>query len=1055
MTAAKSDATFTPNSGGEVTETYDYKIASWNSDVGIETLRYWRKKLPIKFFDNLPTNKQIKLLEIHGVYPCKWIQKQGQNEWFCSVRKLGILHISGDNVKLKRPYAKPYTDKNGKKKDPIKWITLVRGNDYTFGLDNLPKEKVKLILITSGESDTLAYNIAHNDMGYYAISFGTENPNLSSETIKYLRSRCEALVICYDGDEAGLKNAKKLSRKHNLPYLDLSEKGTDKVDICTLAQRGNFCVTMYHKTNEAFFTKHIERNESDPFSIGDIQAVRIPTKRYAGDNTNAHPINGLTPYQMYIKQLVKYARLSYVAKPGVGKSWLHMALSTDKKALERIGVKRVIFCVPTTAILEQLEKDFAQKEDFNNYIVINGETDKENTQDAYYYDVILTTHNSAHKILKLGLAKDALVVIDEAHELRNTKGYKDGTQRSDIKTCLNAFALVESAKKGVLVSATPLLELSKVKDYKLVICESEQNQRHLIQPIYYNKLFKSGLIGDADKRVNFSKGIHFVKFNNVNYLEAFRASLQAKYPDLRIEILSSKKSAYKSDNEVYNAIMNTGRLPLGIDNIVILTTSLLDTGVSFRFPIDSVVAINPNHHQSLIQLVHRPRMHQDENGNTINKAIKVFTYHPIEAKNNQAYDGDNVIDAIKKDCDYALHHCDRVNRRTQGNQDAKKKFFDLKNNCYYSNQLDKYLVDFTGILYDVYLDETGHYTHNAQAMYQRIAFENAFTTVLNGVDAYLENDEIVQENLKERKQIAKADKVASIEMLKGNEVKIEGANVTTNGLNAVATIVHHTTKDQQLKNKIGKLIDKGDCVNVITPKVFEEAQSEIIKGTDITDIEALERPMQRLTKLNSLGLPVDIAINLIHSDQSDRKFKILYNTIIAQSEYRRYIHGNETLYYERYRIKRYKAISKAMPSHTNRREFTKDKLVEFVKKAIGRKKVSFDFALSSVMELYDVKQQNVELDGKKVKVYQVGLSHLSSNSESDISKLFKKFGDRLMKGDSKKDKYFDATKKHNSKSKSGTFDALELELINEFYTSEKPQIVSQGGGDKKNTSKQT
>ncbi|MGB1305806.1 hypothetical protein, partial [Pseudoalteromonas marina] len=608
---------------------------------------------------------------------------------------------------------------------------------------------------------------------------------------------------------------------------------------------------------------------------------------------------------------------------------------------------------------------------------------------------------------------------------------------------------VESAKKGVLVSATPLLELSKVKDYKLVICESEQNQKHLVQPIYYNKLFKSGLIKDVDKRVNLSKGIHFVKFNHVNYLEAFRASLQAKYTDLRIEILSSKKDAYKSDNEVYNSIMETGCLPLGVENIVILTTSLMDTGVSFRFPIDSVVSINPNHHQSLIQLAHRPRMYQDENGNTINEAIKVFTYHPIEAKNNEVYDGDNIIDTIKKDYDYALYHCDRVNRRTQGNQDAKKKFFDLKNNCYYSNQLDKYLVDFTGILYEVYLDEVGHYTHNAEAIYKRIAFENTFAKVLNGVDAYLENDEIVKENLKEIKRIAKADKVASIEMLKGDEVKIEGANVTTNGLNAVATIVHHTTKDQQLKRKIDKLIDSGDCVNVITQKAFEDAQTEIVEGTGITDIEALERPIERLTKLNGLGVPIEAAIKLIHADQSDRKFKILYNTIVAQSEYRRYIHGNQTLYLERYRIKRYKAISKAMPSHANRRVFTKEGLIHFIKKAIGRKKVSFDFALSSVMELYDVKEQKKELNGGKVKVYEVGLSHLSSNSESKVSKLFEKFGDRLIESDSKKDKYFDTSKKRNYKQKNDTFDTLEMELINEIYTSEKSQIVSQGGGDKK------
>ncbi|MGB0839796.1 MAG: DEAD/DEAH box helicase family protein [Chitinophagales bacterium] len=1050
----RNGVTFTSNEKGEITRNYDYQIASWNSDLGIAVLEYWEKKFPKKF-GYLLINEQIELLETNGIYPCKWIKKKGKfklQEF--TPENIGILHISGKNVKLKTPYAKPFIDKNGKKVT-IKWRTLVSAGNYIFGLDNLPKEKVKLLLIASGESDTLTYNLTHNEINCYAVSFGSEVASLPKETIDFLKSRCETLAICYDADSTGLNNAKKLSRQHNLPYINLDMGTDEKVDLCTLAKRGEFCTTMYKKTEKAFFTKYVESNPLDPYSIGDIEAVRIPTKRYAGDNTNVHPINGLTPYQMYVDALVNYDRLNFFALPGVGKSWLNIALSTDKEALARIGVKRVIFCVPTSSILGQLENDFignarklfisevekwtslgtatsiaksSSKEQvikelnalvinlpsneverlanllLPNYTVLDG---LNGTSDALVnstYDIIITTHNSAHKLLPL--AKDALVIIDEAHKLRNSVGFKDNKQADRIKTNRHAFALVENAKKGVLVSATPLLEMSKIKDYKLVMCESEQNQKHVIQPIYYNATHKTGLINDIDKRENLSKGKHLIMFNHVDALEAFKASLSEKYPNLRIEIISSKKSAYKSDNEVYNSIMDTGHLPIGTDNIVILTTSLMDTGVSFRFSIDSVTAIRPNHHQPLIQLIHRPRMYQDASGNMVNEVIKVYTYHP--SGDIGIIDNRSPLDKLKRQIERDRKDLQDLNTtyKGKGNQSAHFKYNSKRANYYYCDKLEKYIYDFTSALYnEIYLNEIAAYTDSPKAMYKRIDFENSFVTVLNGIDAYLEIDKIVKDNLKKAKRTAKADKVASIKMLKSNSVKIEGTDITTNGLNAIASTVIRSSNNRQLKTGISSLMESGIIQDVIKPieindigkeNLAENSMKDIISKNGITDIEALERPMERVITLHGLGVPIDQVMNLINTEQSDGQFRILHDTIVTQSELRRHKKGKELEYEEVKRIEGYKKMKQAMNKNKGRRVFTKEEIVDFVTEVLKpSRKIGFENALSKIAELYEFEKFEERKGRKKKVTFKFGYLHNSQYGTSEITNLFKKHGDKI------------------------------------------------------------
>lgn len=85
--------------------------------------------------------------------------------------------------------------------------------NVVFGLEQLPAEKIKNLIICEGEKDV----IIASSRGFNAVTFGSATNNPTMEQITTLQERCENLFICYDDDiDANNKNNSGKDAQNNI-----------------------------------------------------------------------------------------------------------------------------------------------------------------------------------------------------------------------------------------------------------------------------------------------------------------------------------------------------------------------------------------------------------------------------------------------------------------------------------------------------------------------------------------------------------------------------------------------------------------------------------------------------------------------------------------------------------------------------------------------------------------------------------------------------------------------------------------------------------------------
>lgn len=109
---------------------------------------------------------------------------------------------------------------------------------YCFGMEQLPS-KGDMIFITGGEKDVLALS-AH---GFYAICFNSETAQIPESVIESLSLRFRHIILLYDADETGLREAKRQVEqlsKYKVIQLSLPLGGTKtEKDISDYFALGN------------------------------------------------------------------------------------------------------------------------------------------------------------------------------------------------------------------------------------------------------------------------------------------------------------------------------------------------------------------------------------------------------------------------------------------------------------------------------------------------------------------------------------------------------------------------------------------------------------------------------------------------------------------------------------------------------------------------------------------------------------------------------------------------------------------------------------------------
>ena len=160
------------------------------------------------------TDRILQRYHVKSLFRYETISNQGKPFSLTSTREEPMFcYMMGDFVKLYRPQSKLRFLYGG---DKLK--------DYIFGFEQLPS-KGDVLFITGGEKDVLSLSSHH----FNAICFNSETASIPEPIIESLQLRFRHIVLLYDTDETGLREAErqaKLLEPYHVFYLRLSLQGT-------------------------------------------------------------------------------------------------------------------------------------------------------------------------------------------------------------------------------------------------------------------------------------------------------------------------------------------------------------------------------------------------------------------------------------------------------------------------------------------------------------------------------------------------------------------------------------------------------------------------------------------------------------------------------------------------------------------------------------------------------------------------------------------------------------------------------------------------------------
>lgn len=193
-----------------------------------------------------------------------------------------------------------------------------------FGYDQLP-ETGETVILTGGEKDVLTFH----SLEISAICLNSETASIPPKLIHELKSRFSNVLICYDTDETGIKQAKKFSKEHKIINLILPKDFEGK-DISDFMASGRTKDDFY----EILKSTLSNQNDTKPYYTGfDIYNLKV--------GNEDEIIKGILPSTNIV---------GLIGGSDVGKSLftLHFSinyiLGKDFMGFKVQGGKKVLFC---------------------------------------------------------------------------------------------------------------------------------------------------------------------------------------------------------------------------------------------------------------------------------------------------------------------------------------------------------------------------------------------------------------------------------------------------------------------------------------------------------------------------------------------------------------------------------------------------------------------------------------------------------------------------------------------------------------------------------------
>ncbi len=215
------------------TNNYSKRVGSGVTDIGIVRQpftevdkKYWKQ-----FHISIDTLKKFNVFSIK-YFLCNRVVRGTYKE----TNPMYAYKVY-ERFKIYRPLASKYT----------KWRTNLT-NRHVQGLAELPKEGGNLLIITKSLKDVMCLY----EMGFNAIAASSETTFIPDDILKSLRTKWKHIVILYDRDAPGMKNARKYSKQYKFDAIFVHKKFKAK-DVSDAVKANSFFAV------KEWLTKTVER----------------------------------------------------------------------------------------------------------------------------------------------------------------------------------------------------------------------------------------------------------------------------------------------------------------------------------------------------------------------------------------------------------------------------------------------------------------------------------------------------------------------------------------------------------------------------------------------------------------------------------------------------------------------------------------------------------------------------------------------------------------------------------------------------------------------------
>ncbi len=561
---------------------------------------------PVQKYQHVKTGLKLNL-ESFGIYPLP----ARQTEIF------SFAYVSGKNIKIKS------IGYDGKK--TVRWHYKDPENPYRFGeAATIPANQrgCCILVLTEGEDDATCINANNLFIGqnrYVAASFGSAS-DLSGEALDdaikdgFLHG-WPGIILCGDLDKAGAKANAKAAKKLTAANIPFHVWSLPKTDDFTAFNGKDICDIYQHKTATKDGKTLLLESLIESYLLTKPTVYSLTTKYLSSSDKYISE----SQKDFVFELLKRYKKLIVQAPTGAGKTTMIKAMF-DELLSGLDGVERLIFCVPTLSILEQIKAELTASNTV--FCALDGSTTNETWNEAAHAKIILTTQNQIKNIPQNSIQTSCLI-IDETHTLTNDVSYRSGV-------CYTAFKAAQTAKYCLCLSATPPKYYTKF-GFEYLKLDVQQTQKKTLNFIkfegekpsertnavlqFIKEKSKEGTIGVFQNNVAGSE----------NYVELLERD------GLKNTIICSKEARYKDENPHYKSIVKSGVFDGIVD--VVFFTSLLEAGVSIKSNVVNLLLLSPVHPDIIAQIIARFR-HTD----TTNSVLNIFIASKYDGKDEAIFE---------------------------------------------------------------------------------------------------------------------------------------------------------------------------------------------------------------------------------------------------------------------------------------------------------------------------------------------------------------------------------------------------------------------------------